>query len=293
MKEVVYSGMMNGLSIDRSTRNVAYNMVKHWHSEVEIQYFLAGSRNFFISNQNYKVTAGSLVIIDTEQVHNTSTDDEAFHDRILLSFELEHFLKPLASLDIDLNRFFTEYHGVLQIPEVDREYVEQLFNEIASEVAQKNYLYKALVQARLAELIVYLVRLKLSGSKDKSLIETNPNRTELVNQVANYIVENYDTVGSLDELAKLYYLDKSYLSRQFKKVTGFNVTEFINIQRIMQAQRLLEDTQLSVSEIAERCGYDNLTYFNRVFKRYVETSPLKFRKKQSAYQAAIREKNNY
>jgi AraC-like DNA-binding protein len=291
LKDVVYSGMMNGLSIDRSTRNVTYNMVKHWHSEVEIQYFLAGSRNFFISDQNYKVGAGSLVIIDSEQVHNTFTDKEAFHDRILLSFECSKFGKALAKMDIDLEAFFSSYHGVLQVPAVDRPYVEKIFNEIASEVKEKNNLYQTIVQSRFAELIVYLIRLKMSGSKSQMNESANLDKNELVNQVANYIRDNYDTVGTLDDLAKLYYLDKSYLSRQFKKVTGFTITEFTNIQKIRQAQRLLEDTQLNISEIAEKCGYDNLTYFNRVFKKYVETSPLKFRKKQSAYQKSMRSKN--
>ena len=116
---------------------------------------------------------------------------------------------------------------------------------------------------------------------------------DLVSEVGHYIRENYATVGSLDDIAKTFYLDKCYLSRIFKRSTGYTITEFTNIQRIQQAQRLLEDSQLPVAEVSHQIGYENVTYFNRVFKKYVETSPLQYRKKQIAYQKSLREKNNH
>ena len=96
---------------------------------------------------------------------------------------------------------------------------------------------------------------------------------------------------SLDELAQAFYLNKSYLSRIFKKATGYTVTEYINIYRIQESQKLLEDTDMSIADVAQAVGYENMTYYNRVFKKYVETSPLQYRKKQIAYKQGLREKN--
>lgn len=81
------------------------------------------------------------------------------------------------------------------------------------------------------------------------------------------------------------------MSRIFKKATGYTVTEYINIYRIQESQKLLEDTDMSIADVAQAVGYENMTYYNRVFKKYVETSPLQYRKKQIAYKQGLREKN--
>lgn len=293
MKKTIYSEMMNGLNIDRVTRDAEYNMIKHWHPECEIQYYYSGKRHFFIEQQHYPVTAGSLVIVDSQQVHNTYSDKELHHERLLLLFEKEKFQEGANILGVDLDDFFLNYRGVIQIPQADRPFVETCLADLAKEVNQKNYLYQSIVQIRLVELLIYLIRLKSSGAREKTLYHAEREINDIVNEVGYYIRENYATVGSLEDIAKTFYLDKCYLSRVFKRCTGYTITEFTNIQRIQQAQRLLEDTEMTVAEISNQIGYENITYFNRVFKKYIETSPLKYRKKQIAYKESLREKNNF
>ncbi len=55
---------------------------------------------------------------------------------------------------------------------------------------------------------------------------------------------------------------------------------------------MLEDSKMTIAQVSNHIGYENVTYFNRVFKKYVETSPLQYRKKQIAYKKSLREKNN-
>ncbi|WP_225420404.1 helix-turn-helix domain-containing protein [Lapidilactobacillus bayanensis] len=100
-------------------------------------------------------------------------------------------------------------------------------------------------------------------------------------------------MGTLEDIARHFCFDKSYLSRRFKINTGYTISEFTNIQKIQRSQKLLQDSHLSIADIAAKVGYDNITYYNRVFKKYTETSPLQYRKKTSAYKKALREKNNF
>lgn len=293
MKSIIYKGMMEGLSIDRSTRDDAYNMVKHWHPEYEMQFYCEGKRYFFIDNKEYLVKPGSLVLVDSNVVHNTYSNHLIYHDRILLLFEKEKFASPILQQEIDIKRFFQLYGGVIQIPKQDWAYLESLLEEIAKEAAEKNFLYHAAVSMKLEELFLYLSRLKKNGAKEEGTGVQISESNELVTAMIAYLHEHFASVNSLDELSQRFFLNKHYVSRLFKKYTGYTVTEFINIQKIQQAQKLLEDTTDSIACISETVGYDNITYFNKVFKKYVETTPLQYRKKQNAYKKSLREKNNY
>lgn len=292
MRHIIYSGMMNGLNIERCTRDSEYNMVKHWHPEVEFQFFVSGSRKFFIENQDYECKAGSVVIIDSGKVHNTYSAKELAHDRILLSFEKDKFAAVVQALGVDLDAFFRTHQGVVQIPTEDWQYFIDLMQDIANEVQEKAPNYQGIVAMRLTELLIYIDRSLTAGSR-KKINEINSHQVnETVREVTDFIKENYKNVGSLEEIASRFYLDKSYLSRIFRRITGYTITEFTNIQKVQHAQKLLEDTDLPIATIALEVGYDNLPYFNRVFKKYIETSPLQYRKKQIAYKQSLREKNN-
>ena len=95
MRHLIYSEMMNGLIIERCTRDQEYNMIKHWHPEVEFQFFIRGKRKFFVDNENYVCSEGSLIVIDSEQVHTI---------RISINSSTSASCSPLKKTS--LNRFF-------------------------------------------------------------------------------------------------------------------------------------------------------------------------------------------
>ncbi len=96
--------------------------------------------------------------------------------------------------------------------------------------------------------------------------------------MADYIAENYDKIGSVSMLADQFYMSKAYLCRIFKEVTNFTISEYINLYRIVASKQYLMDENMSMGEIANRLGYDSLTYFERVFKKQMTVSPLQYRK---------------
>ena len=72
-------------------------------------------------------------------------------------------------------------------------------------------------------------------------------------------------------------MNKCYLSRIFKEVTGFTVTGYLHARRIQKARTLLVQGSMNISEISEAAGYENLTYFERVFRKHTGMSPLEYR----------------
>lgn len=124
-----------------------------------------------------------------------------------------------------------------------------------------------------------LAQRHMSGSSPSPVLplSTQPKHRK-VDEVASYIIGHYDNRLSLEMIADHFYVNKCYLSRIFKEVSGFTVNEYINMIRIRRARELLSGSSMSITEVSESVGYENITYFERVFNQYTQTSPSRYRK---------------
>ena len=92
-----------------------------------------------------------------------------------------------------------------------------------------------------------------------------------------YIEEHADEKLSLTEVANVVNGNANYLSERFKQVTGTNFVEYVARTRIANACDLLRNSKLSISEIAFAAGFQSLSQFNRIFKRFSARSPTQYR----------------
>src|SRR5699024_4245718 len=92
-----------------------------------------------------------------------------------------------------------------------------------------------------------------------------------------YVSNNIDKKLSLDEVAEHLYLNASYFSRLFKKELNITFVEYVKQRKVERAKELLEITNDSVGSVCEQLGYDNQSYFIKVFKKIVGCTPLEFR----------------
>ena len=118
------------------------------------------------------------------------------------------------------------------------------------------------------------VRTLASGSYAKVTVEDDSRR---ILKVKNFISKNYKDELRLPELASLAGMSSSAFSRFFKLHTGRNISEYIIDLRLGYAARMLVDTAKSISEIGFDCGFNNLSNFNRIFKKKKGCSPSEFR----------------
>ena len=96
--------------------------------------------------------------------------------------------------------------------------------------------------------------------------------------MATYIYDNYNKKLSLDDMALRFHISKSYLSKKFKRVTGFGFKEYIVNIRIKNACRMLLETDMSITDIAFECGFNDSNYFGDAFRHVKGVSPNKYRK---------------
>ena len=103
---------------------------------------------------------------------------------------------------------------------------------------------------------------------------------DLIEGVKGYIRENFSYDISGAELAGIFGYNAKYLGRLFKSRAGITVTEYCNQLRIAEAKRLLEDTDMRITDIALQVGFNNITYFNYVFSKQTALSPGEYRTRQ-------------
>ena len=108
------------------------------------------------------------------------------------------------------------------------------------------------------------------------------NRAEPVAiwKARKYIEEHADEELSLTKIAKAVNMNPNYLSEKFKQITGMRFVDYVAYARFKKACDVLRNSHLRISEIAFAVGFQSLSQFNRVFKRFSGESPTQFRAKR-------------
>ena len=99
---------------------------------------------------------------------------------------------------------------------------------------------------------------------------------KLIQDAANYVSQNSSADLSLTTIAKKYNVSTGYFSKSFKNVTGMRFSEYINITRVSAASKLLETTNMSITDSSAEFGFDDSNYFAAVFKKYKGVTPKKY-----------------
>ncbi|OGK06027.1 MAG: hypothetical protein A2W80_14355 [Candidatus Riflebacteria bacterium GWC2_50_8] len=149
----------------------------------------------------------------------------------------------------------------------------ELSRKLLKETTEKYWGHRIKIQSVFQELLISFVRL-FTADKDEAVDKTAV--------LAKKFLEAYpDKNLDLEELADKCGVSKSHLCRVFKKATGQTVSQYLNQIRIERACKLLSATDVPIEEIAFAAGFNNASYFFRVFKKQIGRLPLEWRKKHS------------
>ena len=102
-------------------------------------------------------------------------------------------------------------------------------------------------------------------------------KVDFVDESLNYIKENYTREIDLDSVANAVFVNPQYFSKVFKKTLGISFSEYVNRLRINHACNLLITTDWPINNISIEAGFNNVSYFNRVFKQLMNITPCRYR----------------
>lgn len=269
------------LTIEHTIRYNKFDMrVKHFHNEYEIFYIKKGERLFFFDNRNFIAKEGDLILVNSNLIHMTKSisENDIGHDRIILYItpkQMEKFDQKYPTLR--LVNFFNQNYGIYHLTIQQQHLFLDMYHTFIDECTFKKKNYKQAIELTVCMYLLSLTR-DINCSTPEPPLILQDGTYKSIYEIADYLSQNYTNTFSLDDLSKKFYLSKYYICRMFKIVTGYTINEYINVHRIQKSTRLLEETNNSISQIAENVGYKNLSYFEKIFKSYMTVSPLQYRK---------------
>ena len=149
------------------------------------------------------------------------------------------------------------------------------FTTLVSEFDKKERFYTEIAQNVSRTLLMYMFRLINQTENAASLLESG----KTMETALRFIDENFRREITLDELSEKCFTNKYYLSHLFTRSQGISVGKYILNKRIKEAKRQLENKDRSVAEIANDIGFNDPSYFCRVFKKETGITPLAYRKR--------------
>lgn len=269
------------MEIEYSQSTRAWSMPKmHSHTRHELYFLISGQRRYFVGDTIYDVQPGDLVLIPVDRLHRTV--DTGHYERYVLYFSAEECRLFTDMVGAQTLQKLLE-SGCLRFSVQSAQRIEKDLQALYRELSE-NRPYRNGVSLHLLHDIL-LEALRYGVPKDSCRGEN----TGKIQTVARYISENYEKEITLKVAAELACMEHTYFSKQFKALTGFCFQEYLTQVRLVAAQQLLVSSDLSMAEVAERCGFGGGNYFGDVFRKYRGMSPSAYRKANSAlHQETIR-----
>lgn len=285
--KTLYYRKRDGIAVEHMIRSAEFNMrYNHFHQEYEIYLLLGGRRQIFYDNRAYIAEAGSLILVNSGQIHmshSVANDPSKQYERIILYIDQEKIRQYDAMFpDLKMGEFMREHYGIYALSVEQQRRMTYMFRTIMRELDEQLPRSQTAINLEIISTFINFWRESTPVSylqdKNSSAKDGREGKYAIVYAVSDYVSTHFCEDISLDQLANQFFISKYYLSRSFREVTGFGIREYVNILRVQKAQSMLQETNLSVSEIAETLGFDSITYFERIFKRHLAVSPVQFRR---------------
>lgn len=237
-------------------------LVAHWHENIEMLFLTSGSCHMTCASNSFNPKKGDLVFINNSELH-------FYHNATDLRYMCV-ILNPKMFADTDSDNIYIQ--NFIQ----SDKYVEDVFSEMAKEFREKKDGYNVAIKGLTYKLMTYLLRNYQRNYEPSSV--ANEIMAKRINEIIEYISLHYADTLTSAELSKKWFLSESYFCRFFKKATGQPPTEYINRIRVDKAAVLLKKTNESITKISSKVGFDDVNYFSRTFKKFMNISPSEYKK---------------
>lgn len=248
----------------------------HWHSYFEITYVRKGRGNYFVNGQEYSMDEGDIIIFNNVEPHGWKLLEEDMH-LLVMVFSPEFVAEKLSTFDAEYMKPFVErgsnFKNRIGKEEAVSHELRKAIREIYTEWEEKKEGYPLMIKADVLRILTMLIRAYQDESKSDEMLKEKKTAMKRLEKAFDYIDEHYCQKITLDEVAAAVYMSSNYFSSYFRKVTNIGFSEYVTRLRIKHARELLKDPERSVTEIAMECGFNNISNFYRLYKKYVGKSP--------------------
>ncbi len=267
------------ITVRKHTRFIDFP--KHRHNYIEINYIVKGKLKQKVDNDSITLKKGELLFLNQHIEHEI---EACGNDDLIINFIIQPLFFQFIFQYLNGENIITEflinslfnhtqngqylYYAVSEVEEI-----QELVEKIIKEETDGSLMAESKMKLYMGLLLIELVKNTDKITKNQSA----SSQHFIVVESLKYIEEHYKN-GTLQELAQRLLQSSSSLSKNIKKATGFTFKDLIQEKRLMKAKELLETTDFSVRTVVEEVGYDNISYFYRIFKEKYKKTPKELRK---------------
>lgn len=234
-----------------------------WHKDIELLYCIEGKGTLICNGIEHAMQPDHIYVVNANELH-TALDRGGllYHCMIIDDEFLNQSCIPTESLSIETDIADCE--------------ANRIYNDIVSQIQTTPPHYAARIRGLLLLLIVRLIEYSGKSTQESSVRTQDPDAP--IKLAVDFIKANYAGKLTLDEIAAVAGFSKQYFASRFKKSIGMTVVEYINLVRCRKAKKLLEQKELSVQQIASQCGFENTSYFSKIFRENMGMLPSAVRR---------------
>ena len=259
----------------------------HYHQEFELSFITEGSGKRIVGDSIEEFHPGDLIFIGPRIPHVWLSEESHRRQHSGRTLESVYMLfnNDILPAGLTLLPEFDHVRKAIKLSERGIMITGNTLNEVSRIMLQLPYLN------RMKRLMFFYEIMDLIGMSDsfaylasadyiKTKFETTNTR---INRIHEFLMKNYQNDIDLDEVAGIAHMAPASVCRFFKSSTGLTVFEYLNKIKIDYSCQLLLNTDLNIVDISYDCGFNNLSHFNKQFRKFIGKTPTQFRK--------LREKN--
>lgn len=249
----------------------------HHHDFYELFFLLGGRVTYWAEGKTYHLKPGDILLINPMVLHRPVPEEvSAVYDRIVLWINkdyIEELSDEGARLDSCFKNPMSSNTGLLHFSSGQRVFMTNRLDELVRESYSEEFGSNIYAEGLLRQFMVELNRFfKTTVFEREEQRESSP----LVDNVLNFIGENYSKELSLEEIANRFYVSKYHLSHEFSREMGTSVYKYITLKRLLSARQMLLEG-IPAGEASVRCGFKDYTNFYRAFKAEYGISPAELK----------------
>ena len=253
----------------------------HWHDEMEFIKIIKGKYIVNINLKEYVVEEGDIVILKPCTLHSFKQYENEKMASKTIMFDLSMLNSNVT--DACSIKYFTpflynkvSYPTILKPSDKGYKNIKNCIDKLFLCYEEKNEFFELQLKSYLFELFYILFKecFEIHACSTKIKDDT----TNDIKAILEYIKINYMNPISIKDLANVVNFSEHYFMRFFKKYMGMTCVDYINEYRLNIATNLLETTDMSIMEIAIKVGVNNISYFNKIFKKKFNLTPKEYRK---------------
>lgn len=258
----------------------------HWHDEIEFILVIKGHLIITLNKTSLCASKGDIILILPGMLHAIDQDQEYTAEYYNIVFDLKllgqdnpsdfcfyRYIKLYLNEKITLPSLFSQDHAIY--PKLHQSLLTLI------EIHHSNYLGAELYIKSQLFYIFWLLEPLQDKTAPSNLNQYHISQVQKIKELLLFIHTNYASPFTLKEAADFCGYSASYFSKFFKSFTGMTLIEYLNHFRLKKASGLLLTTNMSIIEISETTGFENHSYFIRLFRKHYKTTPKQYRKQHT------------